>query len=165
MCKSLISLLYDLSPRYKFDVNYLDKLALNNKYDIKMSTDNLESLKYILIKSLAISLNSLSIEENTYILEYFEEQVMQPNMACKTDSDNKNGYVENLTRLTEFMSYVTCEIDLSEDLKNVFSEFVQKLLIQLQPVYMGLKSSSKFDEIVVFLKFQTRIIASKYVRI
>ncbi len=154
MCKCLISLLYDLNENYEFDVNYLDRLALNNKWNLNESANNLESLKYVLIKSLAVSMSSLSVEENKFLLEYFEEQV---------DNDS-NKYVENLMKLVEFVSYVVCEIDLNEELKTVFSEFVQKLLIQLQPVYIGLKSNNDLNNLIGFLKFQARIIVSKYVR-
>ncbi len=155
MCKCLISLLYDLNDNYEFDVNYLDRLALNNKWDLNESANNFESLKYILIKSLAVSMSSLSADENKYLLEYLEEQV----------TNGSYEYVENLTRMVEFVSYVVCEIDLNEELKTVFSEFVQKLLVQLQPIYMGLKCDGGLDQLIKFLKFQIRIIASKYVRI
>jgi hypothetical protein len=128
---------------------------LNNKWDLNESANNFESLKYILIKSLAVSMSSLSADENKYLLEYLEEQV----------TNGSYEYVENLTRMVEFVSYVVCEIDLNEELKTVFSEFVQKLLVQLQPIYMGLKCDGGLDQLIKFLKFQIRIIASKYVRI
>lgn len=148
MCKSLINLLYDLDDNYKFNTYFLNKLT---------STDPAASFQNILIKSLALSLNTFTLDENTFILNYFEEQVMV--------LGHSKSYERNLSRLVEFMWYVTCEMDMNETSKIVFSEFVQKLLIQMQPIYLRMKSAGQFNDLINLLTYQTRIVASKYVSI
>lgn len=70
---------------------------------------------------------------------------------------------EGLVSLVEFVSYATCDMELVEALRTPFSEFTQKLLIQLQPTYISLSNKNCLDTIIRLLKFQTRIGASKYV--
>ena len=160
LCKSLVDLLFSITDTFEFDVSFYHRLSLNNKFG--MTTDDEESastnkcLKYITIKSLALSLNSLSAEDNLEIYTYLEQQV---NLTEATTGS------QNLVNLVEFVSYVTCEMELSEALRTPFSAFTQKLLIQLQPIYISLSNKNSSKTIIDLLRFQTKIGASKYVRL
>lgn len=149
--------MFSVNESFEFDVSFFHKLSLNNKFDAnnnnngESSTSSLQSLKFIIIKSLALSLNSLSVEDNSEVYTYLEEQ-------ASTEANT-----EGLVSLVEFVSYVTCDMELVEALRTPFSEFTQKLLIQLQPTYISLSNKNCQDTIISLLKFQTRIGASKYV--
>ena len=118
MCKHLIELLLAVNEQFEFDVNYFSKLALDTAAE-----HNLKSLKYILIKSLALSLNSMSAVENSGLLGHFEAQ-----LKGRVGAD----YMQSLNRLVEFVAFASCDMELNEQLKNIFSEFIQKVIIKTE---------------------------------
>jgi hypothetical protein len=160
LCKQLVDILMNLNSNFEFEVNYYNQFKLNKitdetestEQDNENETNNVEKLKVVLIKTISLSTRKLETDDFVSFLEYFESII---------NSSNLN----SLTRLVEFIRYISCEIELNDDLKSKLSEFIQKLLIQLQPLYISLKMNGKFDEIITLLNCQTCITSSKYVTI
>ena len=150
----------NLNSNFEFEVNYYNQFKLNKitdetestEQDNENETNNVEKLKVVLIKTISLSARKLETDDFVSFLEYFESII---------NSSNLN----SLIRLVEFIRYISCEIELNDDLKAKLSEFIQKLLIQLQPLYISLKMNGKFDEIITLLNCQTCITSSKYVTI
>ncbi len=165
LCKQLVDILMNLNNNFEFEVNYYNQFKLNKitdetestEQDNENETNNVEKLKIALIKTISLSARKLETDDFVSFLEYFESII---------NNDHNNGSnVNSLIRQVEFIRYISCEIELNDDLKAKLSEFIQKLLIQLQPLYISLKMNGKFDEIITLLNCQTCITASKYVNI
>lgn len=159
LCKQLVDLLTNLNDKFEFEVNYYNQFKLNkitdsNEVDLNEDEENslgsVERLKIVLIKTLGLSARKLDIDDFVSLLEYLETVASV-------------GSTQTLIRLTEFIRFISCEIELNDELKAKLSEFIQKLLIQLQPFYISLKLNNQIDDIISLFNCQTSISASKYV--
>lgn len=123
LCKNLLDILVKLNEAYEFELNYYNQFKLNklsdeevHEDDSEINLNNFEKLKYASIRTLGLSLRKLSLEDFSALLDYVE-----------TVGSNECRSAQTLIRITQFIRYISCEIEFSDEFKAKLSEFIQKV--------------------------------------
>lgn len=130
LCKNLLDLLVRANESYEFEINYYNQFKLNKLSDEDLNEDenasdlnSFEKLKYDIIRSLSLSARKLSTEDFGELLDYLES------VGIMNSSTTLDESIQTLIRLTQFIRYISCEIELNDNLKAKLSEFIQKVAI------------------------------------
>ena len=135
---------------FDFDLDYLNTFKLNDK---EKGNDPNEMLAYM-TRAICVSINILNPDQFKETLEIFE---------TKTFEHLKSSLKNCLIKLAQLVKYLCSDFELDNKLKPVFSEFIQKFLVQIHPIYFSLLAKSDIDCLIELLNAQYLICSSKYV--
>ena len=118
-CKQLFNYYISFNKKqFEFDLNFSNKYkSLNNE-----SNEDKDALTYMR-RILAVSINTLSVEQFKSMLDYFESKTLD---SFKTNNDSENVYF--LTKLSYFIKFASSEFEIKEELKPEFAVFIQKVI-------------------------------------
>ncbi len=127
-----------------------------NEQKLSLSLEHNEPLDHYLLRILCISMNSLTNDDFKEMLEHVDSMLT-------TWFDNNSAKMEELFKIVKLLKYLCCEIELAEQHKPEFSIYIQKLLVQMHPIYYHLKASNRIKELIQLLNAHSSICSSKYV--
>ncbi|CAF0779004.1 unnamed protein product [Brachionus calyciflorus] len=145
---------------HQMDVDRVEfaKLLFNLylKYDnkqLKLTILNADEIvENTLIKIFVQSINSFDTDDFKRILSFLETEI-QENLT------NNN---QILLKISEFLRFASNDLELNDQLKQDFGEYLQKFLIQTPPILFNLKINNQTDYLLSLLESHCGIISSKY---
>lgn len=110
--------MFTLYKHYSFDVAQTE-ITYEFLVNKQVNEPHADTMDDFLIRSLAQSINGLSNEQFKNALDFLSDQM-------NTVSDCENP-LEMLTKLTKFLKFLTCDIEIKSELMIDFSNFIQKV--------------------------------------
>jgi hypothetical protein len=127
----------------------------------------------LLVRTIIFTINSLHIDQFQLLIQHFDDLIFDNEKYSTSQIEMEKGeeeqlkqlqsYLNVLKKLSSLLKHASIDYEIKAEFKPLFTVFIQKYLLQIQPFYFQLlEINNNNNSLIQLLDTQASIFASKY---